>query len=122
MVHFAFILLVFSFIDRATACTNTMLNWTWPGEYIDIRSAIWQTVDEKVCVKTSADENGFGVTTHMKIKCDNKTFCSFSVNDSSFGVSCAGHCSGLSYIYKCVSKSLVLRIILIMLTNFTRKQ
>ena len=112
----------FSFIDIDTACANTAVHWSCPGGYIEVRNAIWQTVDTNVCVNTSLDVDAFVVTTHTKNKCDNKTSCSFTVNDSSFGASCAGHCSGLSYIYGCVSKSLVLRIILIILTNFTRKQ
>lgn len=97
-----------SSIDIDIACRNTVLNWTCPGGYIKEHDAIWQTVYEKICMKTSTGKLGrFHVTTHMKNKCDNKAPCSFTVKDSSFGVSCEEKCSGLSYAYECVSKSLV---------------
>lgn len=123
LVHFSFILLViFCLIDIGTACVNTALNLTCPGGYIIVHSAIWQTVNDNVCMKTSPGIGTLVVTNHMKNKCDNKTSCDFTVNDSSFNVACGGKCSGLSYIYECVSKLLVLRIVLIIINNFTRKQ
>jgi len=116
------LLVFFSFIDIDTACANTAVNWTCLGGYIKVKNVTWQTVNENVCMKTSTGGNLIDVTTQMRDKCNNIPFCDFTVNDASFGVSCEGHCSGLSYVYECVSKSLVLRIILIILTNFTRTQ
>jgi hypothetical protein len=122
LVHFAFIFLsFFSFIDRDTACANTTLNWTCPGGYIDVRSATWDTVDEDICVKISDEGDAFSVTAYMKNKCDNKSSCSFTVNDTSVGVSCGGKCSGLDYIYKCLSKSLVLRIFFFIINQLNRE-
>lgn len=73
-------------------------------------------------MKTSQGIGTLVVTNHMKKKCDNKTSCDFTVNDSSFNATCGGKCSGLYYSYECVSKSLVLPIVLIIINNFTRKQ
>ena len=105
--------LFFSFIDIDTACTNTAINWNCPGGYIKVHNAIWQTVNYRICNKTANGIGTFNVIAQMKNKCDNKTSCNFTVNDSSFGASCDGKCSGLSYTFECVSKSLVLRIFLI---------
>jgi hypothetical protein len=105
--------LFFSFIDIDTACTNTAINWNCPGGYIKVHNAIWQTVNYRICNKTANGIGTFNVIAQMKNKCDNKTSCNFTVNDSSFGASCDGKCSGLSYTYECISKSLVLRIFLI---------
>jgi len=82
-----------------------------------VHDAIWQTVKADECIKIPNVFEKYDVTTHMKNKCDNKTFCYFPVNDSSFGVSCGIECTGLDYIYKCVSKSLVLRIFLIIFST-----
>ena len=72
-------------------------------------------------MKTSNGDDVFGVTTYMKNKCDNKASCSFTVNDSNFGVSCGGKCSGLDYSYKCLSKSLVLRIFFFIINQLNKE-
>ena len=112
-------MLVFnSFIDTNIACLNTELNWTCPGGYLRVDIATWRTINDKICnIKSSGQASIFNVATHMKTKCDNKTSCDFTVNDSSFGVSCGAKCSGLDYSYECVSKSLVLPIVLIILST-----
>ena len=83
-----------------------MLNWTCPGGYLNVQSALWKSVNSRVCTAPKSGIMTIDVTTHMEDKCDNKTFCDFTVNDSSFGVSCNGKCAGLDYGYECVSKSL----------------
>ena len=118
-----FFLICLYFIDIDIACVNTSLNWTCPGGYIIVHTAIWQTVNDNACMKTSPGIGTLVVTTQMKNKCDNKTSFDFTVNDSSFGTSCGGKCSGLYYSYECVSKSLMLRIFFYyFLNNLTRKQ
>jgi hypothetical protein len=74
-----------------------------------------------ICVKISDEGDAFSVTAYMKNKCDNKSSCSFTVNDTSVGVSCGGKCSGLDYIYKCLSKSLVLRIFFFIINQLDRE-
>ena len=99
---------MFFFIATNTECTNTMINWTCPGGYIQVLRAMWTSVT--ACMQQSV---GFGdkvVTTQMQNKCENKTSCEFTVTDSNFNVSCEGKCSGLIYAYMCVRKSFVLRI------------
>jgi hypothetical protein len=112
-------LLVFiSFIDTYIACVNTESNWTCPGGYLRVDSALWKTISYQICnIKSSGKARLFNVTTHMKTKCDNTTSCEFRVNDSSFGVLCGAKCSGLDYSYECVSKSLVLPIVLIIFST-----
>ena len=106
---FCFVFL--SFIDVSIACVNTAVKWTCPGGYIQVHKAIWTMVHELICTKTSTGKPGeFTLTKYMTNKCDNKTSCDFTVNDSTFNVSCTDKCSGLSYTYECVSKSSVLRI------------
>lgn len=112
-------MLVFnSFIDTNIACLNTELNWTCPGGYIKVDYATWRTVNDKICnIKSSGPASIFNVATHMKTKCDNTTSCVFAVNDTTFGVLCGDKCSGLDYSYECVSKSLVLPIVLIIFST-----
>ena len=100
----------FSFIDTGTACEHASLNWTCPGGYIKVHNVIWQAVSVDICNKESTRTMPIFVTIYMKNKCDNTTFCDFTVNDSSLGASCDEQCSQLLYNYECVSKSLVLRI------------
>jgi len=95
-----------SFIDDDKACLNSELNWTCPGGYIKVHSAKWKTVTN--CGRTFMNFEDHDVVMHMKNKCNNKTTCVFTVEDSSFGVSCSETCSNLDYSYTCVSKSLVL--------------
>ena len=96
------------FIAGDIECTNTAFNWTCPGGYIQVGSATWLTVAE--CMQTSEEIGHQVLTAQMQNKCDNKTSCEFNVTDSNFGVSCEGICSGLSYSYECVRKSLMLCI------------
>ena len=112
MFHCPFILLVFLFfIDTDIAYVNTELNWTCPGGYIEVGSAIWLTPGKA---------GPFIVITQMKNRCDNKASCVFTLNDTNIGVSCDANCSQLLYSYECVSKSLVLRILVYyFLTNLT---
>jgi hypothetical protein len=125
LIHFAFILLVFlSFIDINTACVNTQLNWTCPGGYLRVHDAKWLTGSGTVCTNPqSGTLPPFDVTTQMKNRCDNKASCGFILNDASLNASCEGKCAVLSYIYECVSKSLVLRIwVYYFLTSLTSNQ
>lgn len=124
MFHFAFNSLVFlSFIDVAIACANRVLNWNCPGGYIDVHDAKWLTVGTTICPKTlSAANRPIDVITEMKNRCDNKTSCGFILNDSNLGVTCAGKCTGLSYIYECVSKSFAYIWVYYLLTNSTTNQ
>ena len=112
-------MLVFiSFIDTSIICVNTESNWTCPGGYLRVDSALWKTIDYRICnIKSSGRASIFNVTTHMKTTCDNATSCDFTVNDSSFGVLCGEQCSGLDYSFECVSKSLVLPIVLIIFST-----
>ena len=94
-----------SFIDDDSACLDTQLNWTCPGGYLKVHSAIWKTV--KNCERTFNTFETHDVVMHMQNKCNNKATCVFTARDSSFGVSCSDTCSRLDYTYTCVSKSLV---------------
>jgi hypothetical protein len=94
-----------------------VLNWTCPGGYLQVRNAIWQTVTSDECMKIENVFEKRDVTIHMKNKCDNTTFCDFTVNGSSFGESCGMECTGLDYAFKCVSMSLALRISLIIFST-----
>ena len=85
---------------------NTHLNWTCPGGYLKVHSATWKTVTN--CGRTFIKFEQHDVAMHMQNKCNNKTTCVFTVEDSSFGVSCSETCSNLDYAYTCVSKSLFL--------------
>ena len=111
-------LVLISFIGNNISCVNTELNWTCPGGYLKVCDATWKTVSSKICNKTQPRiPGGFDVTPHVKNKCDNKPSCDFIVNDTSFGVVCGAKCSGLNYTYECVSKSLVLPIVLIIFST-----
>jgi len=94
-----------SFIDDDKACLNSELNWTCPGGYIKVHNAIWKTVAN--CGRTFINFEDHDVVMHMQNKSNNKTTCVFTVEGSSFSVSCIG-CSRLDYAYTCFSKSLVL--------------
>ena len=85
---------------------NTELNWTYPGEYLKVHSAIWKTVAN--CGRTFINLEDHNVVMRMQNKCSNKTPCVFTVEHSSFGVSCSETSSNLDYSYTCVSKSLFL--------------
>lgn len=91
-------------------CKDTVLNWTCPGGYLQVQDAKWKMVKTEECINISNVFGNHDIAMHMKNKCDNKTSCSFLVNNASFGVPCGIKCTGLDYTYKCVSKSLVLRI------------
>jgi hypothetical protein len=116
--HSAFILLVFlyNFIDFNTTCVNSAVNWTCPGGYLKVHNAQWTIVNPTVCSRTSNNFGNLDVTTYLQNQCDNRTFCDFTVSDTTFRVSCGKDCSGLNYAYECVSKSLVLPIFFIILS------
>lgn len=114
--HNSFIFLFFSFsvylgsfflslIDDGQACLNTLQNWTCLGGYLEVYSALWKTVND--CGGTVSTPNIIPVGKHLQKKCDNQTTCVFTVEDSSFNVSCIDICSRLDYSFSCVSKSLV---------------
>ena len=109
----AFIFLVCSsLIDYGIACWNIQLNWTCPGGYIQLQKALWETYNTE-CGSTS--EYYFrNAKPNLQNKCNNKTTCDFTATDSSLNVSCEKQCTGLDYIYKCISKSFVLHSLLIM--------
>ena len=75
-----------------------------------MQDAKGKMVKTEECINISNVFGNHDITMHMKNKCDNTTSCSFLVNDASCGVPCGIKCTGLDYAYKCVSKSLVLRI------------
>ena len=114
LVHFAFI---FFFIDADTGCINTVLNWTCLGGYLKVREAKWKTDKTGKCIDIPGVFENHDVIMHMKNNCDNETFCGFPINDSSFGISCENKCTGLFYVYECVSKSLVLLIFFIIFST-----
>jgi hypothetical protein len=87
------------------ACFDIQLNWTCSGGYLKVNSAIWKTATN--CERTFINFEDHNVVMHMQNKCNNKTTCVFSVEDSSFNVSCIDTCARLDYSYTCVSKSLV---------------
>ena len=86
--------------DDDKACLNTELNWTCPGEYLKVHSAIWKTVAN--CGRTFINLEDHNVVMRMQNKCSNKTPCVFTVEHSSFGVSCSETSSNLDYFYTCV--------------------
>jgi len=73
-----------------------------------VQKAEWETRSE---CRIVSDYKGQSVATHLQNKCNNKTICDFKATDSSFNVSCST-CTGLDYVYKCISKSFVLRSLL----------
>lgn len=94
-----------SFIDDGMACVNTQLNWTCPGGYLNVYLSSWRTAND--CERSfSTPVFHPEVKMHMQYKCDNKTTCVFTVEESIFGVSCVT-CSRLDYSYACLCKSLV---------------
>ena len=93
-----------SLIDDGVTCLNSQLNWTCPGGYLQVQKALWETNSD--CESYSNYEGHF-VTTHLQNTCNNKTTCDFNATDSSFNVACVQTCTGLDYVYKCISKSFV---------------
>ena len=81
---------------------NTQLNLTCQGGYIKVHSATWKTVTK--CGRPFTTFESHNVVMLMQNKCNNKAACVFTVEDSSFGVSCNETCSQLNYDYTCVSK------------------
>jgi hypothetical protein len=76
-------------------CKNTVLNWTCPGGYLQVQDAKWKMVKTEECINISNVFGNHDITMHMKNRCDNKTSCSFLVNDASFGVPRGIKCTGL---------------------------
>ena len=89
---------------------NSHLNWTCPGGYLEVQKAIWDR--DKECGSIS-DYDFRNAKHNLQNKCNNKTTCDFTATDSSLNVSCEEPCTRLDYIYKCISKSFVLRSLLI---------
>jgi len=99
----AFYFFVFSsLIDYGTACLNSQLNWTCPGGYLLMQKARWETHDD--CGVVFAHKE-YDVKTNLQNKCNNKSACHFTVEDSSFDEICTNNCTRLDFRYKCVSKS-----------------
>ena len=114
IINAFYFFVVSSLIDYGAACLNSQLNWTCPGGYLQVQKAVWETNGD---CSSDTDYEGHQVTTHLQNKCNNKTTCDFTATDSSFDVSCVHTCTGLDYIYKCISKSFVLRSLLIMFSS-----
>jgi hypothetical protein len=101
----AFYFFVFSsLIDYGTACLNSQLNWTCPGGYLNMVKARWET--NVKCGNVYAHTE-YDVKTNLENKCNNKSACYFTVEDSSFDGICTHNCERLQldFGYQCVSKS-----------------
>ena len=111
----AFYFFVFSsLIDYGFACVNSQLTWTCQGGYLQVQMADWST--NRNCGSDSYYER-HSVLTHLQNTCNNKVTCDFNVTEPSFSVSCVQTCTGLDYDYKCISKSFVLRSLLIIFSS-----
>lgn len=91
-------------IDYGTACLNSQLNWTCPGGYLQMLQARWET---NVKCGIVLAHNEFDVKPNLQNKCNNKSACHFTVEDSSFDGICTNNCERLqlAFGYQCVSKS-----------------
>jgi hypothetical protein len=109
----AFYFFVFSsLIVYGTACLNSQLNWTCPGGYLRMVKARWET---NVICGSVYEHKEYDVKTNLENKCNNKSACHFTVENSSFDAICTDKCESfqLDFGYRYVSKSFASRFLFI---------